>query len=180
MFITLSCKKPLLYLNIPGALKFKNRVLHIKKILLLLTVKSLVLLGITFQSGYSIDYEEDKLSNLPRELVTHILKFCPKTNYNGLSMVCKKFLDSIRESTEHCRFKKQCRRREDFHQELLEHYNRLTSLNLSDNELITNEGIVGFTKLTNLNLGSDNNITDECLKGLPKLSVVIGRKQVPK
>ena len=56
-----------------------------------------------------MDYEEDKLSNFPCELVTHILKFCPKTNYNELSMVCKKFLDSVRESTEHCQFKRQCR-----------------------------------------------------------------------
>ena len=46
----------------------------------------------------------------------------------------------------------------------------LTSLNLSDNSNITNNGLVYFTNLTSLNLNNNKNITDEGLEHLVNLT----------
>ena len=117
-----------------------------KKLLLLSTIKSIFLLGLLFHSGYSMDRQEIGLSDLPNELVTHIIKFCPKENYNNISLVCEEFLDITNKLTEQCRFI------ELDDDGFLARFKNLTSLNLNDNDHITDEGIQGLTNLTSLSL----------------------------
>lgn len=144
-----------------------------KKVLLLLTTKSIVLLGLTFQSGYSMDGEEIQPFGLPGELVKTIIQFCPKTYYNELSVVCKEFLLYTNELTKNCSLKIQCRFREGVDESFLERFINLTSLNLTKNTLITNYGLARLTNLTSLDITDNYQITDEGIQGLTNLISLI-------
>ena len=148
-----------------------------------------------------MDRVESALSDIPPELITHIIKFCPKTNYNDLSLVCTKFLHITNGLTGYCKFKTKYKFKEPIKEGLLKRFNKLTSLDsnfserLTDKDLarlpkltslnvannqITDKGLEWLTNLTSLNLICNHQITNECLKYLPNLTVVIGRKSALK
>jgi Leucine-rich repeat (LRR) protein len=56
-----------------------------------------------------------------------------------------------------------------FNDKRLNYFTNLTSLDLSFNDIITNDGIKGLTKLTSLHLGMNKNITDNGIKYLTNL-----------
>ena len=141
-----------------------------KRKLLPLMTTSIVLIGLTFQLGYSMDREEIKLSDLPPEIITLVIKYCPKENYNDFSIVCKDFLDITNGLTEQCKFKAPFILDEPIEQGILKRFSRLTSLDLRSNAWITNEDLEDLPNLISLNLTLNTQITDKGLRMLPNLT----------
>ena len=133
-------------------MKIKELKLNMKRKLLPLMTTSIVLIGLTFQLGYSMDREEIKLSDLPPEIITLVIKYCPKENYNDFSIVCKDFLDITNGLTEQCKFKAPFILDEPIEQGILKRFSRLTSLDLRSNAWITNEDLEDLPNLIRLDL----------------------------